>query len=156
MFPVKCVFYPPFVTPSPPPSFYHSAFSLFLCLFLCMPLFPTPLLSLTPRLPKTALRTSIPPGGSCGSMFPESSRDLTGTCWNKWQRETLQARHQIRRGAQIKESGKLWRSAAPPQWCSNVAFGCHATMAAATHNMHTCLSVCQRSYLKLYGTGDIL
>lgn len=30
---------------------------------------------------------------------------------------------------------KLGRSTVPPQWYSNVAFGCHATMTAAARKM---------------------
>lgn len=150
MFPLKCLFYLPCV---PPSLLYHSVLHVSVSVSVCATLPVSLLLSLTPRLPKmysNSVKDLNPPRGSLWSVFPESNGDPTGTCWNKWQRQTLQASHQIRRWTQIKASRKLWRSTAPPQWYGNVAFGCHATMTAAAHKMHRFVYGWQGSCLKSY------
>lgn len=73
----------------------------------------SPLPSLTPVYLKrthNSTKDFNPLWGFLWSVFPETNRGLTGTCWNKWQRQTLQASHQIRTWAHIKEMGKLWSS----------------------------------------------
>lgn len=134
----------------PPPFFYHSVVSVSVSVYASV---PVSLALFDPQLPKmysNSVKDLNPPGGFLRSTFPESNRDLTGTCWNKWQTQTLQASHQIRRWTQIKESRKLWRSTVPPQWYSNVAFGCHATMTAAARKMRRFFYGWQGSCLKSY------
>lgn len=144
MFPLKCLFYHPYVSPFSP--------CFCACLGLCHSSRLVSFAVFDPQLPKMySQRWGLKsPQGFLWSTFPESNRDLTGTCWNKWQRQTLQASHQIRRWTHIKELRKLWRSTVPPQWCSNITFGCHATMTAAAHQIHRLLYVWQGSCLKSY------
>lgn len=139
VFPLKFLFYLPCAHPlSLPFSIFYVSVSV--SLYATLPVYFALFDPQRPKCTHNSIKDFNPPRGSCGPRSQRVTETLRGHAGTN-DRQSLQASHQIHRWAQIKEL-KLWRSSVPPSHCSNVAFGCFATMTVAAHKLHGFLYVC--------------